>query len=105
MNQFVWVLVIHFAPQPLNVDFDQIGEGIEVFIPNVFGNLCARNDFSSAARQIFQQSILFGRQRDVVARAFDLMRARVDVRSAITNNSGLSACPRRSSARTRASSS
>ena len=38
MNQAGRLPFIHLAAQPLNIHFNQIGERIERFIPDVFGN-------------------------------------------------------------------
>src|SRR6266853_963715 len=49
---------VNFAAQAIYVDFDQVGEGIEVFVPNVFGNFSAADDASGVAGEIFEQRVL-----------------------------------------------
>src|ERR1700745_3223685 len=40
---------VNFAAQAMDIDFDQVGEGIEVFVPDMFGNFSAAHDTSGIA--------------------------------------------------------
>src|SRR6266436_9175259 len=48
---------VNFAAQTIDVDFDQVGERIEVFVPNVFSNFSATDDASGVADEIFEQRV------------------------------------------------
>src|SRR5262245_8706902 len=70
--------LVYFAPQPLHVDLDQIGEWIEILLPNVFGYLGAADDFAGAPRQVFKERVFFRGQLDLTSAAPDQARANVD---------------------------
>src|SRR6266481_8532929 len=64
---------INLAAQAIDIDFDQIGEGIEVFVPNVLGNFSAADDASGVADEIFEQRIfLVGKRNAAIATSGDL---------------------------------
>ena len=58
---------VNFSAYAIDVDLDQIGEGIERFIPNVLGDFCPPNDAAWVARQVFQEGIFLGRKRYATA--------------------------------------
>src|SRR5215510_1260441 len=70
--------LIYFAPQPLHVDLDQIGEGIEVLLPDVFGDLGAADDLAGAPRQVFKERVFLRGQLDLTPAASDSARPHVD---------------------------
>src|SRR5205814_1043084 len=51
---------VNFAAHAIHVNLDQIREGIERFIPHVFGNFRTSDDAAGVARQIFEQRIFLG---------------------------------------------
>jgi hypothetical protein len=40
------MVLIDFAAEALHVDFDEIGKGVVVFVPHVFGYLGPSDDFA-----------------------------------------------------------
>src|SRR5882762_4426843 len=68
-QQLARVPVVNLAPQALHVNLDQIGEGIEVLLPNMLGNLSPTNDLIDMARQVIQQGIFFCGKFDGALRA------------------------------------
>src|ERR1035438_690745 len=65
---------IDFSAQAVYVNFDEIREGIEIFVPNVFGNFRAANDTTRVARQELNQRVLFGSYRNWPARTNHRLR-------------------------------
>jgi hypothetical protein len=99
------VAVVDLPSQPLNVHLDQIREGVEAVVPDVLGDVGSADDFALAAGEILEERVLLRGELNGAARALD-RRARVSiVRSSAVSTDEASAGPRRSSARTRASSS
>ena len=64
------MVVVNFPAQPLNVDLYQIGEGIEILIPNVLRNIRAAHDLIGVLREVFKQGIFLGGQFNNAAAAF-----------------------------------
>src|SRR5713226_7793059 len=54
--------IIDFSPQSLNIDLDEIGKGIKVFIPNVLGDFSTTEHSVHIASKIFQQRIFLKSQ-------------------------------------------
>src|SRR5467141_1793078 len=54
---------VNFAAHAVDVDFDQVREGIESLIPNMLGDFRAPHDAAGVARKIFEQGVLFGGKR------------------------------------------
>src|SRR5438128_5035705 len=48
---------IDFAADAIDVDFDEIRERIELFVPNVLGDFGASNDASGIAREKFKERV------------------------------------------------
>ena len=69
---------VHFRPQTVDINLDQIGKNIEIFVPDMFGNFGASDDFAFFTRQIFEQRVFFGRQRNFASAAPDGLRRRVN---------------------------
>src|ERR1051326_6508643 len=67
--------VVNFAAQAVDVHVNQIRERVEVLIPDVLGNQCARQHTATFARQVFEQGILFSRQFYLATGTRDLMSA------------------------------
>src|SRR5262249_19582387 len=57
-QQLAGMAVIDLATQPLDVNLDQIGEDVEIFVPDVFSNLGAVYDLIRVPGKIFEQGIL-----------------------------------------------
>src|SRR4030095_13991187 len=70
--------LVYLAPQPLHVDFDQIGERIEILLPDVFGDLGAADYLAGAPRQIFQERVFLRGQLDLTGAAPDPARPHID---------------------------
>jgi hypothetical protein len=49
-----------FIPEMIDVDVNDVGQGIEVVIPYTLGDHGARQNLSFIAHQIFQQGVFFG---------------------------------------------
>jgi len=62
------------APQPLNVDLNQIGERVEGLFPDMFRDFGAGNYITCAPRQVFEQGVLFGGQFNQLSAAPDFVR-------------------------------
>src|SRR5947209_14289435 len=62
VQQFQFVPVINFTAQALHIDFDQIGEDVEVCVPDVRGDVCTPHHAVGVACEVFEQRILFGGQ-------------------------------------------
>jgi len=65
MNKLGRVLVVDLFAQMVDVNLDRIRKGIERIVPDVFGNLRARDNPACVASQIFEQGVLFRRQIDL----------------------------------------
>ena len=48
------------AAKPLNIHVDYVGKSIEVFIPDMFGNLGATQHLAGVPRKVVQERIFFG---------------------------------------------
>src|SRR5262249_7951005 len=77
-DQFQPVAVVNLAPQSLDINLNQVGKRVEVFVPHVLADLCAGDDLARAPREILQQRVLFASQVDSAAGALNLMSARVN---------------------------
>src|SRR5262245_44324009 len=53
-NKLQPVAIINFAPQPLNVNLDQVRKRIKIFVPHMLTNLGAADDLASTPRHVFQ---------------------------------------------------
>src|SRR5215468_7546648 len=58
---------IDFAPNAIHVDLDQIGEGVEFFIPDVLGDFRPANDTAGVSGEKLYERILFSRKRHCFA--------------------------------------
>ena len=68
MNEFGFVAVINFYPQPAYGHIDDICIAIEIHVPHLGRNHGARQHLALAAQQQFQQRKFLGRQVDALAR-------------------------------------
>ncbi len=77
MNKRHCERLVHLAAQPVDIDFNQIGEGSESFVPDVLGNLFAPDDAPAVTREIFEQGIFLRGELNQATRAMRLLPARV----------------------------
>ena len=54
MDQFFGSASIDFIPEVVHIDIDDVGEGIEVLIPHVFGDHGSGEHSAGMAHQIFE---------------------------------------------------
>src|SRR5437868_14524045 len=54
---------VNFAPQPVDVNLDDVRERIEVFVPDVFSNLGAADHAVRVARHVFEQRVFLRGER------------------------------------------
>src|SRR6266478_8210014 len=54
---------VDFAAHAVDVDFDQVREGIESLIPNMLGDFRAPHNAAGVTRKIFEQGVFFGGKR------------------------------------------
>src|SRR5580704_4758726 len=59
---------IDLLSEAIHVDFDQVRERVERFVPHMLGDFSAPDDPPSVPCQKFEQSVLFGGDRDGMAR-------------------------------------
>ena len=69
---------IDFSTQPVHVYLDEIRKRIEVFIPDVFGDLRAADHSPGIPREVLEQRVLFRRELDFFIAARHAMRGSVD---------------------------
>src|SRR5581483_2683482 len=55
VNEFRLERIVHFGSQPAHDHINHVGGGFEPDIPNLFGDLGARNDFAGRANQMGQK--------------------------------------------------
>ena len=55
---------VNFAAQTVDVDLDQVGKGVELFVPYVFCNFRTPDDSIGVADKIFQQRVLLVSERN-----------------------------------------
>src|SRR5258708_17006945 len=53
-----------FLKEGVNIDIDDIGEGLKIIAPDRIDNLCACEHLTRMAHQVLQEGKLFGRQLD-----------------------------------------
>src|SRR5574337_1095924 len=66
MDQFLGSASIDLIPKVVDIDIDDVGEGVEVLIPHVFGDHGPGEYTAAMAHQIFEQRVLFQRQIDAL---------------------------------------
>src|SRR6202140_2637306 len=82
VDQFRIALAVDDPPQPADVDLDEVREGIELVVPNVLGDLLAPHDPAGVHSQELQQTVLLGREQQLVPAARNAVRARVEAQVA-----------------------
>src|SRR5688572_13794344 len=70
--------VVDLAPQPLDIDLDQIRHRVEAVVPDMLGDVGAPEDLSLTLHQVFEERVLLGRQLNGAARPLDAAGTRVD---------------------------
>src|SRR5712692_8800338 len=70
LQEGLTAFIAEFAAETVDVDFDQIGEGIEGLIPDMLGDLGAANDAAGIAREIFEERVFLGGEGDGFIAAF-----------------------------------
>src|SRR5919202_3010408 len=71
VQQFRREAVVHLAAQALHVHLYEVGEEVEVLVPDVLGYVAARDDLPGAAREVFEQRVLLRRQVNAAPVAHD----------------------------------
>src|SRR5688572_30680627 len=56
------MVVVNLSAQPLDVDLDQVGHGVEAIVPDVFGDVRAADDVTVAPRKVLEQRVLLRRE-------------------------------------------
>src|SRR4029077_19802666 len=74
MDQWLGWGRVDFAPQSIYIYLDGIGEWIEGFVPDMFGNLFTPDHAARMARQIFEQRVLFCCERNLPSAARRCLR-------------------------------
>src|SRR6516162_7068115 len=97
--------VAEFTPQTVHVDFDEIREGIERFVPDVFGNFRAADDPAGVARKKLEERIFLRGERNGAVAALGGLRGGVEDQVSYNNLRGKQFVGRRKRARRRARSS
>src|SRR6266404_7750743 len=69
---------VNFAAQAVDIDFDQVGKGIEVFVPDVFGDFSAADDASGVADEVFEQRVFLVGKRDAAIAASGNLRGGIE---------------------------
>src|SRR5258708_20069377 len=64
VNQWLISPVINLPAETLYIDVYNVGKRIEVFVPDVFGDLCATQDLTLMNHQQLEQGIFFRRKID-----------------------------------------
>ena len=55
MDEFLFEWVVDFGPQPTNNHIDDIGVGVELNAPDMFGDLFAGDDFTTSPSQMSEK--------------------------------------------------
>src|ERR1043165_3893447 len=79
LEELLRVAIINLATQALDIDFDEIGEGIEVFVPDMLADLSPAQDSSGVARKIFEQPVFLRRELNDPTRPADSFGACVNL--------------------------
>src|SRR5687767_12030111 len=58
LNELDREVVVDLAPQPLDVDLNQIRHRVEAVVPHMLGDIGTADDFSLALHQVFKQRVL-----------------------------------------------
>src|SRR6266850_1968310 len=66
-EQLAGMAIIDFAAKPLNVDFDQVGEDVEVLVPDMLSNGGPAHHLIAVPRQIFKQRIFLAGELHIAA--------------------------------------
>src|SRR5215468_5595365 len=69
---------IDFAPNAIHVDLDQIGEGVEFFIPDVLGDFRPANDTAGVSGEKLYERILFSGEGHCFASAGNTLSDGID---------------------------
>ena len=77
MQQRLAGIRVNFPAHAIDVNFDEIREGIERFIPHVFRDFRPSHNAAGVARKIFEQRILFGGKRHIAARPGNALRGSI----------------------------
>src|SRR5260221_10057287 len=64
LQEWLAGLFAKFATEAVYVDFDEVGEGIEGFVPDVLGDFRTANDAADVARKKFEQRVLLRSEGD-----------------------------------------
>src|SRR5260370_197243 len=75
MEQGLAGIGVNFPAHAIDVNLNQIREGIERLIPHMLGDFGAPHNAAGVARKIFEQRILFGGKRHIPAGPGDALRA------------------------------
>ena len=70
--------VVDLAPQPLDVDLDQVRHRVEAVVPDMLGDVRAADDGTLAPRKVLEQRVLLRRELNGTFAALDTARPCVD---------------------------
>src|SRR5690242_3858366 len=85
---------IDLATETIDINLDQIREGIELLIPNVLGNFGTAHNAAGIASEKFEESVFLRGHRDWLSRTRDILAAGVNDEIGEDNLLGLqSSCP------------
>src|SRR3954470_8574811 len=99
VDQRIVLGVVDLAADASDIDVDDVGGGIEMQVPDVLKQHCARDDPALVADEIFEQLEFPGQQRDLAAAAGGSTRDQIDGEVADPQHGflgdGLAAAPER----------
>src|SRR5579863_713251 len=68
---------VDFAAKAIYVDFDEVGERVELLVPNVLGDFGAADDAANVTHEKFEQGVFFVGQGNMAAGAGSSLPGRV----------------------------
>src|SRR6266536_1009278 len=80
LKQFHIMPIVDLLAQSLNVNVDEVGKHVKVFIPNVLGNLGAAQDLVHVTCQVLEQRVFLYGKLNVLPGSLHASRARVNLK-------------------------
>src|SRR5207253_7706527 len=77
MDQLAVLSAVDLVAQVVDVHVNDVGERVEVLVPDVLGDHRAGQHAAGIAHQVFQEGILLGRQLDAPSPAGNLAGGRI----------------------------
>src|SRR6266540_3591000 len=78
MNEFGFSVTIDFLAQIVDVDVDNVGEGVKGIVPDMIGDHGSGQHLVRVAHKIFQKAVFLGSEVDLLVLTPDLMGDRVE---------------------------